>query len=149
MKDQNNRSSWVVVGCVSAAVAVACGAIGAHLLEGWLSENFDDAPKRIENWKTASNYHLVHSVGLILAGQCAWLTASRRRIVGMVLVTGILLFSFGLYGFVVTDFKPLVAAVPVGGLSYIAGWLLFAWFACSCNDKSENELIELNRSGDK
>ena len=73
---------------------------------------------------------------------------STAGMVGIVLLTGILFFSFGLYGFVVTDFKPLVAGVPIGGLAYIAAWLLFAWFACSCNDKTGSNRVEINRSSD-
>ena len=44
--------TFLLLGCVSAMVAVAFGAFGAHALEGRLS------PERIATWETAAQYHL-------------------------------------------------------------------------------------------
>jgi uncharacterized membrane protein YgdD (TMEM256/DUF423 family) len=43
------------------------------------------------------------------------------------MLLGIILFSCGLYGWVLTGFKPLVHIVPIGGISWILAWLSFAW----------------------
>ena len=41
-------------------------------------------------------------------------------------VVGILLFSGCLYGYVLSGLRPLAMIVPVGGLSFIAGWCALA-----------------------
>jgi uncharacterized membrane protein YgdD (TMEM256/DUF423 family) len=42
-------------------------------------------------------------------------------------VGGILIFSGSLYLLVLTDTSWLGAITPLGGVAFIAGWLLLAW----------------------
>jgi uncharacterized membrane protein YgdD (TMEM256/DUF423 family) len=122
---------WIGLGAVLAGVAVALGAIGAHLLKAKLSAD------QLANFDTAARYHMIHAVGLILLGlalrgqgPCRILNAA-----GWLLLAGIVLFSGGLYGLVLTEIKPLVHIVPIGGISWIVAWLLFAWGALAASKK--------------
>lgn len=97
------------------ALAVAAGAFGAHGLEGHVT------PERLTTWKTAANYHLIHSVVLfVLAGRPAHPWSFR------LFVAGILLFSGSLYLLVLLDLPWLGAVTPLGGVSFILGWLSLA-----------------------
>jgi len=111
-----------VVGCLLAAVAVGSGAIGAHLLEKLLTE------KQLGQWETAATYQMYHALGLMIVGMSTSLSQTRRNLVGFVMLAGVILFSGSLYAYVLTDIKPLVALVPIGGFSLIISWLMFAWF---------------------
>ncbi len=123
-----NGRIWILCGCLSAALAVGMGAFGAHGLENWLAENFpEDAAKRIANWKTAADYQIYHSLGLIAIGLVANFTKPSKLLglAGLLLMLGVALFSGMLYGWVVMDSRTLVMIVPLGGLSFIVGWVLF------------------------
>ena len=120
---------WVAAGCMLAAIGVAFGAIGAHLLEKWVTENFADPERRLELWGTASRYLMYHALGLLAVGLASFDSNFRRDLVGTVMLLGVILFSGSLYGYVLTNVKPLVHIVPLGGLSMIAAWLMFGWFA--------------------
>lgn len=97
------------------AAAVALGAFGSHGLKTLLEAN-----QTVEVWKTASLYHLLHSVVLLVL---ATLPSLRRRAF-QCFGTGILIFSGSLYGLAVSQIKILGAITPIGGLFLIAGWLL-------------------------
>jgi uncharacterized membrane protein YgdD (TMEM256/DUF423 family) len=43
------------------------------------------------------------------------------------LLAGIAIFSGSLYALAITGYTGLGAITPIGGLSFIAGWLLLAW----------------------
>ena len=112
-----------------AAIAVAVGAFGAHGLEGWLAEHFpNDAAKRLANWKTGATYQIYHAIGMILVGLSTDVGGRTKllNLAGVFLLIGILLFSGMLYAWVLTDSRPLVMIVPLGGLSFILGWVFFA-----------------------
>ncbi len=114
--------SWIVIGAILAALGVAAGAIGAHVLKEVLkTEN------QLQTYEVAVRYQLYHALGLIVVGLLsaragsAWLTAA-----GVLFVLGIVLFSGGIYAWLATDATPFVQVVPVGGTSWIIGWLLVA-----------------------
>ena len=120
---------WIITGSVLAAIAVGVGAFGAHGLESWLAENFpDDAGKRLTNWKTGATYQIYHAIGLILVGIVANI-CERKTILnwaGALMLLGVLLFSGMLYAWVLTDSQTMVMIVPLGGLSFMLGWILLA-----------------------
>lgn len=129
-KNLTTRGQWVAAGAVLAAAAVVMGAFGAHALEDYLAQ-FENGARRMDVWKTASHYHIVHAIGLILVG----LTPSTRprliNIAAWFLVIGILVFSGLLYVYSYTDIRILGAFVPIGGVAMIAGWITFAVAASS------------------
>ena len=131
VKQTTNLKSqqWVAAGCMLAAISVGFGAIGAHLLEKWATENFDDPERRMELWETASRYLMYHAFGLLAVGLSSFDSNFRRDLVGTVMLLGVILFSGCLYVYVLTNVKPLVHVVPLGGMSMIVAWLMFGWFA--------------------
>jgi uncharacterized membrane protein YgdD (TMEM256/DUF423 family) len=101
---------------VMGALAVALGAFGAHGLKTRIED-----PHLLEVWDTAARYHLVHAVVLlVIAGRDVGPWPPR------LLVAGIALFSGSLYLMTLTGARWLGAITPLGGVCFIAAWLLLA-----------------------
>lgn len=119
-----------MIACLLAALAVLLGAFGAHGLSRQLSDSGKPAStieKQLDQWETAVRYHMYHALGLVVVSFVATGSPNRRaQWAGRFFLTGILIFSGGLYGYVLTGWKPLVLAVPIGGVAFIAGWLTLA-----------------------
>lgn len=113
----------LVAGGLNAAFAVALGAGGAHALKAVLAAN-DSA----NNFALALQYHLFHALGLILLGLVADRLSASRCLAwaGYLMLAGIALFSGGLYLFSLFGLRAIHMAIPFGGASFIAAWLLFA-----------------------
>ena len=116
---------WITVGAVLAAAAVVMGAFGAHAMEDHLAQ-FENGARRMDVWKTASHYHIVHAIGLILVGLTPSAKPKLIKIAAWLLLIGISVFSGLLYVYCYTDIRILGAFVPIGGVSMIAGWITFA-----------------------
>jgi len=122
---------WVAVGAICGLLAVGFGAFGAHGLEDHFAKiaetDPDLAAKRLDNWRTAAQYHMHHSIAIVLAGFLMQFRSS--RIAGFsagFFTIGIVIFSGCLYTLVVTEIRVLGAVVPLGGLSFMVGWILLA-----------------------
>lgn len=113
---------FIKLGSVLAFLAVLIGAIGAHMLRGKLPA------LQMEDYQIGAQYHLIHAVGLILVGLCARRLGDSMnvRVAGWLLFTGIVCFSGGLYGFALTGNRAFGIPAPIGGLSFMIGWLLLA-----------------------
>jgi uncharacterized membrane protein YgdD (TMEM256/DUF423 family) len=106
------------------ALAVALGAFGAHGLTKWLASQPDGA-LRLDWWKTAAHYHLIHALALAV---CAGLCGDTRlgKLAGYAFAAGIVVFSGTLYAMTLTGVRWLGAITPIGGVCLIAGWVLLA-----------------------
>ena len=101
------------------ALAVILGAFGAHGLKPHLSAEM------IQTYKTGVEYHFYHALGLLLIGVLAIsFPSDLLKWSAIFLSAGIVLFSGSLYVLAVTGIKVLGAVTPLGGLSFIAGWVL-------------------------
>ena len=101
------------------ALAVVIGAFGAHGLKSHLSAEM------IQIYKTGVEYHFYHALGLLLTGVLSFLVPSKLlKWSAIFLAAGIVLFSGSLYVLAITGIKWLGAITPLGGLSFIAGWVL-------------------------
>lgn len=129
----------ILAGCLFAAIGVALGAIGAHLLEKWLAETFEDAVRREELWETGVRYQMYCAFGLLAIGIGRQRLGKSSVFAASLLILGIFLFSGCLYAYVITSVKPLVHIVPLGGLSMIAGWVTFG-FSALAGRRSSDEL---------
>jgi uncharacterized membrane protein YgdD (TMEM256/DUF423 family) len=113
-------------------LAVALGAFGAHGLKNRLAD-LPDVARRLGWWETASHYHLLHALALgLLALAVEHLSASWLGRAGVAMLVGIVLFSGSLYAMALSGVTALGAVTPLGGLGFLAGWLLFgigAWRA--------------------
>ena len=113
---------FLILGAANAALAVLLGAFGAHSLKAHLAADM------LAVYQTGLQYHLFHSLGLIAVcfvlkqiGDSAWL-----RWLGWLMLAGIVIFSGSLYVLSTTGWKWLGAVTPLGGLSFIVAWVLFA-----------------------
>jgi uncharacterized membrane protein YgdD (TMEM256/DUF423 family) len=113
---------FVVLGSMSAFVGVALGAFGAHGLKNKVAMDM------LKVWETAVLYHLVHALGLIFVGLICFILPEvpSVRYAGWILLVGTVLFSGSLYLLVLTGSKPLGIITPLGGVAFLAGWLMLA-----------------------
>ena len=113
---------FFIAGALAAGIAVVAGAFGAHGLEGRVS------PNRLETFKTGVTYQMYHALALLFVGWAA-LQGSSGAVTwaGYAFILGIVIFSGSLYLLVLTDTGWLGAITPIGGVAFIAGWVLVAW----------------------
>jgi uncharacterized membrane protein YgdD (TMEM256/DUF423 family) len=110
------------IGALSACMAVAAGAFGAHSLRDVVTA------ERLAVWETAARYQMYHALGLLIVAYLAsQKTAGPAKVGGWLFVAGTVLFSGSLYALTLTGITILGAITPIGGLAFIAGWLLLAW----------------------
>lgn len=96
---------------LSAAIAIAAGAFGAHRYTG----------KEAEWLRTGGFYQLVHAIAVLVLARMVTPAPS------WLLLAGATIFSGTLYLMAVGAPRWLGAITPIGGALMIAGWLLVAW----------------------
>jgi len=106
------------IAAATGLLAVALGAFGAHGLKTVLAQNGTAAI-----WQTAAFYHFIHAVMLFVLAErkpfpvVAWWS----------FLIGICLFSGSLYLLAATNVLWLGAVTPVGGASFLIGWVWLAF----------------------
>lgn len=109
----------LLTGASLLALAVILGAFGAHALKAKLDNDL------MQVYKTGVEYHFYHALGLLLIGILSFqMPSSLMNWSAFFLAAGIIIFSGSLYLLAVTGIKWLGAVTPLGGLSFIAGWIL-------------------------
>jgi len=122
----------MIWGALLAAAAVALGAYGAHGLEKkLLALGFEaDLAKRMDWFQTGVKYHLYHALGMIVVAIILERSGPSKVLwlVPAFFLNGILLFSGSLYAMTMlsASWSKLGAVVPLGGASFIVGWILLA-----------------------
>jgi uncharacterized membrane protein YgdD (TMEM256/DUF423 family) len=113
---------FFAVGCLSALVAVALGAFGAHGLRGRL------VPDMLMSFEIGVRYQMYHALGLVAVGLALsrW-PSSAVALAGWLFIAGTVVFCGTLYLLAVSGQRWLGAVTPVGGAAFIAGWLVLAW----------------------
>jgi uncharacterized membrane protein YgdD (TMEM256/DUF423 family) len=113
--------TFFTLGAISAFLAVAAGAFGAHALRGRLS------PEMLSIFETGARYQMSHALALFVA---AWARAARPGrtawAAGWLFVCGTVLFSGSLYALSLTGRRVLGAITPFGGMALLTGWLCLA-----------------------
>ena len=116
--------SFAFFGAVFAGLGVVFGAFGAHVLKQSLT------PDNLQIFITGTNYQLIHGLALlILATLSDRLGQQRETLIGWLFIAGITIFSGSLYALSMTSIKSFGMVAPIGGLSLIAGWTVFAFSA--------------------
>lgn len=108
------------------ALGVIMGAFGAHGLRGHL-----DAYS-MSVYERAVFYHFLHALGILIVALLARtnaIGASGGRIAALLFLIGIVLFSGSLYALAISGVRAMGAITPIGGLAFIAGWLVLAYTA--------------------
>ncbi|WP_373056026.1 DUF423 domain-containing protein [Zunongwangia sp. H14] len=111
-------------GGVYGTLAVIFGAFGAHALKKQLNE------EQLASFETGVKYQMYHAIILIISGIVFPFLTVGQQISGWCFIIGVLLFSFSIYGLVLTDaagkkLKFLGPITPIGGLLLIIGWIMF------------------------
>ncbi len=112
---------FVVFGAFSGFMAVAAGAFGAHALQARL------APDLLAAFDTGARYQMFHALALLAVAWAAtrW-PGGAATASGWCFIGGTLLFSGSLYALALSGWRTFGAITPVGGLLFLAGWLLLA-----------------------
>lgn len=113
---------FIIAGAINGFLSVALGAFGAHLLEGKVADKY------LATWDTAVQYQMFHSLALIaigilmsskVLGQLSTLNTA-----GYLILAGIVIFSGSLYVLSLTGISILGAITPIGGVAFLAGWIM-------------------------
>ncbi|MBV6478299.1 MAG: hypothetical protein HGGPFJEG_01049 [Ignavibacteria bacterium] len=113
--DKSISAKMLVTSGISGLIGVAAGAFGSHILKGHLSAEM------LEIFKTGVLYQLIHSV-VIFAISVSGI--QRLTKASLFFAAGIVLFSFSLYAYSLTSIKFITMITPLGGISFLAGWLM-------------------------
>lgn len=119
-KETMIAKTFLAIAAINGLLAVALGAFGAHGLKGRLTESLMSA------YQTAVQYHFYHTLALLglailmqRVGKKALLMTS-----GYLFIAGMVLFSGSLYWMAFGGPRWLGPVTPLGGLTFLAGWLL-------------------------
>ncbi len=112
--------NWTVTGALFGFLSVALGAFGAHALRDRL------APDMLAVFETGVRYQFLHALALLFVG-----TQGRTRplagTAAALFTAGIVIFSGSLYALALSGVRLWGAVTPLGGVAFLAGWLVLAW----------------------
>jgi uncharacterized membrane protein YgdD (TMEM256/DUF423 family) len=121
------NSKLLRIGAILAALAVILGAFGAHKLKELIDE------KALLNWETAVRYQFYHAVGIIIAA-FVYPHRSEKSVsrAAYLFMAGILCFSGSVYLLSLRNLLDINVLwvgpiTPIGGLMFVAGWLVLAF----------------------
>ncbi|WP_417800127.1 DUF423 domain-containing protein [Tenacibaculum sp.] len=113
----------LITGALFGMFAVIFGAFGAHALQKILNK------EQLKSFETGVKYQMYHALVLLFVGSYFDVASSA---IYYAFVIGIILFSFSIYGLVLSDAKGkkmtfLGPITPLGGLLLIVGWVLLIY----------------------
>ncbi len=115
------------IGAFSGAIAVLLGAFGAHTLKNILE------PLQLQSFETGVRYQFYHTLAIIFCGILYIKRPARiMRLAAGSFLAGIVLFSGSIYMLStrqITGFEQVMwlgPVTPIGGLMFIAGWVMLA-----------------------
>lgn len=111
---------FLMIGSIAMALAVALGAFGSHGLKKMLTKEMLDI------FETGVRYHFYHAIGLLVVGLITHYLPDSALLKwsGWLMASGILIFSGSLYILATSGIRWLGAITPLGGLCFIASWIL-------------------------
>lgn len=119
------HKNYLITAAIFGGLAVALGAFGAHGLERVTSEE-----KILKSFQTGVQYQMYHALALLAVGILYdKLSVSWMKWAGLSFIAGIILFSGSLYLLTFLKIQGSNASsivgpiTPLGGVSFIAGWL--------------------------
>ena len=115
-----NKLFWIKVVAISGLLSVVIGAFAAHILEAVLTA------KRMETLETAVQYQILHTLALLgLMGIDDKFLAMRwKKYAAGFFLLGMVLFCGSLYLLIATNISQLAMITPLGGLSFMIGWIM-------------------------
>lgn len=117
---------WIIVAGLLGALGVLIGAMGAHTFADAL------AGEKAVFFEKAWRYHMLHVFAILF---CSWLIwvfdhgmeshgSWSAKLAAFFFFLGIILFSGVLYIQALAGGSPTLPLVPVGGISFILGWVM-------------------------
>ncbi len=106
------------------AFAVVIGAFGAHGVRDMIG------PDMMRIYETGVSYHFYHALGMLavpLLTRAGLITASAAKWAFIFFAVGIVCFSGSLYILAVSGQTLWGAVAPIGGTSFIAGWMAIVY----------------------
>lgn len=115
-----NKLFWIKVIAVNGLLSVVLGAFTAHILEGVLTA------QRIETFNTAVDYQIYHTLALLglICIDDKLLAMRWKKYAAVFFLLGIILFCGSLYLLIATNISKLAMLTPLGGLSFMIGWIM-------------------------
>ena len=115
-----NHKQTLQAGAVFGFLSVALGAFGAHALKPTLIANGS-----LDTFELAVRYQFFHALALLIIGLIMEKINTRSlNYSASLMVAGILLFSGSLYALAFQAGKVVAFATPIGGVCFLAGWIL-------------------------
>ncbi len=133
----------LITACILATLAIALGAFAAHGLTGVLSE------KQLANFHTGVRYHFFHVFALIVTAMLSQhFPKIGFRWPARLFLGGILLFSGSIYLLATASLHGLPTRIlgpmtPVGGLMFMAGWVVLTSKLLSYTPQKDHGRSEL------
>lgn len=121
---QSISVQMLILGAFAAFCAVGLGAFGAHGLKPVLLEN-----DSVATWETAVQYQVMHALALIALAiwpSLLGVASALWRAIYICWGLGFLFFSGSLYGLALGGPRWLGPVTPLGGLLFMAGWLILS-----------------------
>ena|SRR5688572_6589346 len=120
--DARMERVFFAIGALAAFVGVAAGAFGAHGLKSRLDVDM------LAVFETGVRYQMYHAFALLAVAWAATRWPGRAVAAsGWCFVAGIVVFSGSLYVLSLAGIRWMGAITPLGGVAFLAGWLLLAW----------------------
>jgi uncharacterized membrane protein YgdD (TMEM256/DUF423 family) len=114
------QKTTIIWGAMMGGLAVAIGAFGAHALKAMLQ-----ADGREDTFELAVRYQFYHSLAMLIVGLLARTKDSKLlEYSSLFFLIGILIFCGSLYVLCLTSSVWLGAITPIGGICFLAGWIL-------------------------
>ena len=116
----------LLFGAIFGFLAVIFGAFGAHLLKRKLTL------EQLNSFETGVKYQMYHAIVLLVLGFQLDKNSTINTCVVYALIIGVFLFSFSIYGLVISSAKNkkmkfLGPITPLGGLFLVLGWALLIY----------------------
>ncbi|HMB73977.1 MAG TPA: DUF423 domain-containing protein [Gammaproteobacteria bacterium] len=113
---------FIVLGALLLACATGLGAWAAHGLENLIDSD------SVATFRIGVEYHFFHALGILVTAMLLDRLPNSRLLLlcGVLLTAGIVLFSGSLYLLAFDTARFLGPVTPLGGVSFIAGWLCLA-----------------------
>ena len=124
------RKNILLFSFTSMAIAIILGAFGAH----YLKEQLHLPMEKLNSWQTGIFYQIVHSLAILLLFILEDKVQLKTKVSIRLFILGIILFSGSIYGLTLNNVWEikvlkyiLVPLTPLGGISFILGWVLLTF----------------------
>ncbi|MBR9913322.1 MAG: DUF423 domain-containing protein [Algicola sp.] len=113
----------LLTACLLGVLGIILGAFGAHGLKSLISVESQ------QTFETGVRYQMYHALFLLFIGSLDVIREKSKRIILILVLLGVLLFSGSIYGLSTNqltsfDFKTIGFVTPIGGLLLIVAWVV-------------------------